>query len=445
MGGRDVTRRLLSGWGGTAAVVSDVREPITSTEVGAALAEPKRGAIGRGLGRSYGDAAQRAGGVVVSTLGLRSSVTVDAEAATVTAGAGWSLRELIDEIVPMGWFFPVVPGTADVTLGGAIAADVHGKNHHRSGSLGSHVRSLELVTSDGRRHRLEPHGASSPAFWATVGGMGLTGMITGATVAVRAVVGDRLAVTSRRLGDIDGVMAALIEADAAHEYTVAWLDLADPARRGRGIVDAADHLDEASAVRPTGSTRPTVPNVPVNVVRPRVTRAFNEVWWRRAPVRPRTTASSFARFFHPLDAVASWGRLYGPTGFTQWQMAVPVDAVDAVRTCAERLAKGTVPPSLVVLKRFGAADPAPLSFPQPGWTLAVDLPANDPTTAALLDALDDVVVGAGGRIYLAKDARLRPDLLAAMYPRIDEWRAERDRLDPGRAMASDLSLRLGLV
>ena len=440
-----MTRRLLSGWGGTSAVVSDVREPITVAEVGAALGEPDRGVIGRGLGRSYGDAAQRAGGTVVSALGLRSPVTVDADAATVTAGAGWSLRELIDELVPLGWFFPVVPGTAEVTLGGAIAADVHGKNHHRSGSLGSQVRSLDLVTPDGRRHRLEPHGGSGLAFWATVGGMGLTGVITGATVALRPVAGDRLAVTTRRLGDIDAVMSALIEADAAHEYTVAWLDLADPARRGRGIVDAADHLDQATPVRATGSTRPTTPPLPVNVVRPTVTRAFNEFWWRRGPVRPRTTTSSFARFFHPLDSVASWGRLYGPTGFTQWQMAVPVDAVDAVRICAERLAIGTVPPSLVVLKRFGAADAAPLSFPQPGWTLAVDLPASDATSAALLDALDDVVVGAGGRIYLAKDARLRPELVAAMYPRIDEWRATRDALDPDRRMASDLSLRLGLV
>ncbi len=440
-----MTRRLLSGWGGTAAVISDVREPITVAEVGAALAEPDRGVIGRGLGRSYGDAAQRAGGVVVSTLGLRSPVTVDTDSATVTAGAGWSLRELIDELVPLGWFFPVVPGTADVTLGGAIAADVHGKNHHRSGSLGSHVRSLDLITADGRLHRLDPQGASGRAFWATVGGMGLTGVITEATVALRPVAGDRLAVTTRRHGDIDAVMTALVEADAAHEYTVAWLDLADPARGGRGVIDAADHLDQAAPVRATGSTRATVPPLPVNVVQPPVTRVFNEIWWRRAPLRPRTTAGSFARFFHPLDAVASWGRLYGPTGFTQWQMAVPVDAADAVRTCAERLANGTVPPSLVVLKRFGAADAAPLSFPQPGWTLAVDLAANDPATATLLDALDDVVVGAGGRIYLTKDARLRPDLLAAMYPRIDEWRAERDRLDPGRRMASDLSLRLGLV
>ena len=233
--------------------------------------------------------------------------------------------------------------------------------------------------------------------------------------------------------------------NAGHEYTVAWLDLADNRRGGRGIVDAADHLDEVTHARAARPTRPTVPALPVSIVGPTVTRAFNEIWWRKAPARPRITASGFGRFFHPLDAVASWGRLYGPTGFTQWQMVVPTDADHAVRACAERLAAGTVPPSLVVLKRFGGADAAPLSFPQPGWTLAVDLPASDTTTATLLDALDELVVGAGGRIYLAKDARMRRGLLAPMYPRLDEWRTERDRLDPGRRMASDLSLRLGLV
>ncbi len=440
-----MTRRLLSGWGGTTPVVSDVVEPSTAAAVGAVLTEPGRGVIGRGLGRSYGDAAQRAGGVVLSALGLRSPVTIDAGNASMTAGAGWSLRELIDQLVPQGWFFPVVPGTADVTLGGAIAADVHGKNHHRSGSLGSHVLSLDLTTSDGVRHQLRPDGRSAGAFWATVGGMGLTGVITAATVALRPVSGDRLVVTSRRFRDLDEVMADLVAADASHEYTVAWLDLAGRRRRGRGIVDAADHLDGAAPTHAARSTRPSAPSLPVNVVQPAVTRMFNEVWWRRAPARARTTTSSFSRFFHPLDAVTSWGRLYGPTGFTQWQMAVPVGAEGAIRTCAERLAEGDVPPSLAVLKRFGAADPAPLSFPQPGWTLAVDLPATDTSTAALLDALDEVVVAAGGRVYLAKDARLRPGLIAAMYPRLDEWRAERDRLDPARRMASDLSLRLGLV
>lgn len=452
--GSMVTSRRMStvhGWGATLAVAAEVIEPADRAEVGAAiLGGPAAGSVPRGLGRSYGDAAQRANGLVVASTRLRDPPRVEANdertAATLTAGSGWSLRELLVELVPAGWFLPVVPGTADITLGGAIAADVHGKNHHRDGSFGAHVDRLDLVTSDGECHQLRPNGASADAFWATIGGMGLTGMIVRATVRLARVPGPKLAVTTTRTPDLDVTMAALIEADRRHAHTVAWLDLATPQRRGRGVMQVADHVDDASHANESKPVRarPSVPALGLNLVRPGVTRAFNSAWWRRAPATPATEISSHGSFLHPLDSLVGWNRVYGTRGFVQWQMAVPVAATACVETCTARLSAHAIPPSLVVLKRFGESNPAPMSFPIPGWTLAVDVPAGHERTARLLDELDELVAEVGGRIYLAKDSRCRPEVLAAMYPRLSEWQAVRDHLDPRNAMASDLSRRLRL-
>lgn len=463
-------RRILTGWGSTpstAATVIDVGDAASAAAALADVGARRSTLIARGMGRSYGDAAQRAGAAVAAMRSCRGPLVVEEDpghpgAATLRAGAGWTVGEVQRRLIERGWFLPVVPGTAHVTLGGAVAADIHGKNHHRAGSFGAHVGALEVVSADGERVQLHP---GDDRFDATVGGMGLTAIIVEVSVALTPVSSDQMALRSRRTRDLDDTLDALESADATagvdEPYSVAWVDLSSPERAGRGVVQVAGHLgdpavDEAGdgprrRRRTRGSTDRgqqgtlAVPPVRVNLMRAPVIAALNELWWRRAPAAERHAVTSASSFFHPLDAAVRWPRVYGPAGFTQWQMVVPFDAVEVLRSCAAALAAHRRPPALTVLKRLGAPAPAPLSFPAPGWTLAVDVPADDPTTAALLDDLDEAVAGCGGRIYLAKDGRARPEVVAAMYPRLVEWRATRDRLDPGGRFASDLSVRLGLT
>jgi decaprenylphospho-beta-D-ribofuranose 2-oxidase len=409
---------------------------------------PRRGAIARGLGRSYGDAAQNAGGLVVRLEGLDAIGPVDPVAGQVTCGAGVSFDRLIRTLVPQGWFVPVTPGTRQVTLGGAIAADVHGKNHHRDGTISAHVVSLVLVDGCGRLRTLTPDG---DLFWAVPGGMGLSGIVVAVTLRLLPVRSDRMVVDTCRTESLDETMAALEEADRTHRYSVAWVDcLTRGARMGRGVVTAGAHavpgdggMPRGSAGRHTsmGGVTVTVPRwAPPAPLNPLTVGLFNEVYHRKAP-RTRRSVEPLGSFFHPLDVVHGWNRLYGDRGVVQHQFTVPDP--ESLRRVVELFASRRAPTFLCVLKRLGAQGPALLSFPQPGWTLSVDLPVGD-GIGALLDRVDAEVMSAGGRVYLAKDSRLAPSAFAEMYPRLDEWRRLRDRLDPDHVFASDLSRRLHL-
>jgi decaprenylphospho-beta-D-ribofuranose 2-oxidase len=443
---------LLSGWGHTAPTRAEVRRPADAGAVGALIAAAgERGVLARGLGRAYGDAAQNAGGLVLLSQGLAGVAHLDAEAGLVTVGAGTSLGEVARATLPHGWFPAVVPGTRHVSVGGALAADVHGKNHHRDGAFGAHVASFDLVTPDGARRRVTRAGDPG-AFAATVGGMGLTGVIVEATLRLQRVESDLVCVDTERAGDLEDMLDRLTRGDRRARHSVAWVDcLAQGRALGRGVVSFGNLATAAEAGPRRGRRRaayalrptPAVPAaVPPNLLSRPAVRAFNELYFHHAPRAEHGRLVALDAFHHPLDGVGDWSRLYGRPGLVQHQLVVPFGAEDVVRRVLERIAARRLPAFLAVLKRFGPGD-GPLAFPAAGWTLAVDLPGRA-ELAAELDAWDEWTVAAGGRVYLAKDARMRPELLAAMYPRLDEWRAERARLDPDGRMRSDLARRLGL-
>ena len=443
--------RTLAGWGRTQPVVARVVTPASEDDVATILADAAGPVIARGLGRSYGDAAQAAGGTVVDGRGFGAVGTIDPSTGSVTVGAGASIDAILAHAVPKGWFVPVSPGTRQVTVGGAIAADVHGKNHHRDGTFCQHVTALRLVAPSGPR-TVGPDD-DPDVFWATAGGMGLTGIVTEATVRLLPIETDRVLVDTDRCDDLDALLARMAT-DQAYRYSVAWVDcMATGSSLGRGVLTRGDHarrddLPAAERSRPLAAPSPSRLRVPVPAPRGLLNRlsvrAFNEAWFRRAPRERRGELQPIGTFFHPLDFVTDWNLLYGPRGVVQYQLAVPSAAVEAVRRAIELLATSGVPSFLAVLKRFGPADPGPLSFPIEGWTLALDIPVGPPQLHGVLDALDDLVQDVGGRVYLAKDARLDPARLRAMYPRLGELEAVRRRLDPNGILGSDLARRLGI-
>ncbi|MBB4713071.1 decaprenylphospho-beta-D-ribofuranose 2-oxidase [Streptomyces luteogriseus] len=442
----------VTGWGRTAPTAAWLIRPRSYEEAAAAVRDcGARGGIPRGLGRAYGDAAQNAGGSVLDMTALDRVHAIDADGGTVLCDAGVSLHRLMEVLLPLGWFVPVTPGTRYVTVGGAIGADIHGKNHHVSGSFARHVLALELLTADGEIRTVIP---GTPLFDATAGGMGLTGVILTATIRLQPVETSLMSVDTERATDLDDLMARLTATDHRYRYSVAWIDLlARGAATGRAVLTRGDHapLDALPArLRrdPLAFRTPRLPATPEILPEGLLSRTtvglFNELWYRKAPRARTGRLQRISGFFHPLDGVPHWNRVYGRGGFVQYQFVVGHGREDALRRIVRRISERRCPSFLAVLKRFGEADPGWLSFPVPGWTLALDIPAGLPGLGAFLDELDEEVAAAGGRVYLAKDARLRPELLAAMYPRLDDFRELRAELDPHGVFVSDLARRLSL-
>lgn len=451
----DFTTSRLTGWGRTSPSSARVAQ-VSQNNVAGLLKDPHhRGVLIRGLGRSYGDAAQNAGGTVLTLEGSAEEAVLDRSAATLTAGAGVSLHDLLKVIVPQGFFVPVTPGTRFVTVGGAVASDIHGKNHHVEGSFGNHIRRLTLMLADGTIHEIGPD-QNPTLFWATVGGMGLTGVILEATFSLIPIETSLCTVNTIRCRNIDVLIDEMSHGDDDHRYSVAWADLlATGSRLGRSVLWRGDHTklaelsskEAADALKYEPKHLATVPPVvpSFGFVNKLSSTLFNELWFRKEPRQKNGGHKSIPAYFHPLDAIGSWNRLYGDGGFLQYQFALPFGREDELRQIVEKIAVSKTASPLVVLKRFGDANPAPLSFPMPGWTLTVDIPTRAEGLGQLLHSLDEVVMQSGGRHYLAKDAHTTPTAIRRGYPRLDEWKQIQRSVDPGQLWQSDLARRLELI
>ena len=373
-----------------------------------------------GNGRSYGDSCLNDGGVLVRTRRADRFISFDRERGTLHCEAGVLLDEILDLIVPAGWFLAVTPGTRLVTVGGAIANDVHGKNHHRTGTFGRHVQHLELLRSDQTRITCSPR--DNPTwFAATVAGLGLTGIITAAQIALRPIAGPWIDLETIRFRNLDQFLQLTRDSDAGYEYTVAWIDCRDGV--GRGLFQRGNHAAQAGS--PDRRQRPwNVPfRAPISAVNAATAGLFSTAhYWRQRCDRQRSRVH-YESFFYPLDGILNWNRLYGPRGFYQYQCVIPTAAAtEALQQLLQAIACSGAPTFLSVLKAFGSIEsPGMLSFPAPGLTLAVDLPADPVRSAALFATLDDIIAQAGGRLYPAKDARMPGALFRSGYPRLREF------------------------
>ena len=450
--------KTLAGWARTAPSRATVLsgDDVASTE---ALAEAiagagQRGVIARGLGRSYGDTAQNAGGLVLDMTARDRIHSVDAETGLVDLDAGVSLDRLMRVALPFGLWVPVLPGTRQVTIGGAIANDIHGKNHHSAGSFGQHVVSMDLLTGTGEVRRLEPDGVESELFWATVGGIGLTGVILRATVRMTKTETAYFVADTERTANLDETIERFSDgSDEAYDYSSAWFDSISTGSKlgraalGRGSLARLDELPAKLRSDPLKFDAPTLANLPdvfPNGLANKLTfSAIGELYYRKTK-NERGQIQNLTAFYHPLDLFGDWNRAYGSKGFLQYQFIVPLDAEAEFRAIVRDIAESGHVSFLNVFKKFGEGNRAPLSFPMPGWNICVDFPIVD-GLGAFCRSLDERVLAMGGRLYTAKDSRTDPDTFAAMYPRLDEWRKVRDAADPDGVFASDMSRRLRLT
>lgn len=386
--------------------------------------------LAHGCGRSYGDVCLNGAGVLIDTTHLDRLLHFDQTTGVFRCEAGVTLEQILNVIVPRGWFLPVTPGTKFVTVGGAIANDVHGKNHHRAGSFGRHVTRLELLRSTGERIICSAD-RNSEMFHATIGGLGLTGLILWTEIQLRRVTGPFFSTSTVPFGSLTEFMELSEAWDDEFEYTVAWVDSqARGNRLGRGILFAGNHLQADPGLVPSRRPRLTVPfDFPAFVLSGVATRWFNALYYRMQRRRVSGKVTHYEPFLYPLDAINSWNRMYGPRGFFQYQSLVPMsDGVEATREILERVALSRQGAVLAVLKRFGNIPSAGLlSFPRSGLTLAVDLPNRGSQTLRLLDELDAIVLRVGGSVYPAKDARMPGTSFRRFFP---QWESFRSFVDP---------------
>lgn len=404
---------------------------ISLTDRHASLPALSGSALPHGNGRSYGDSCLNDGGTLLHARHMDRFIHFDPQTGVLECEAGVLFSEILDLVVPQGWFLPVTPGTKFVTVGGAIANDVHGKNHHKAGTFGRHVLEFELLRSDGSRRTCSP---TQHAEWfaATIGGLGLTGLVTRATIQLRRVAGPWMSCEVHRFDDLQGFFRLSQDSDRDYEYTVAWIDCASHGKAlGRGIFTRANHAPSTPDSRPNAPSRrlrvPLAP--PTSLINPLSLRAFNTLYYHKQRASISHVTTHYEPHFYPLDSISDWNRIYGPRGFMQYQCVVPSSAsLDCMETLLRTIAASGEGSFLAVLKQFGdIASPGMLSFPRHGATLALDFPNRGSRTLTLLDRLDDIVAAINGAVYPAKDARMSAQHFKQYFP---TWETFSHYIDP---------------
>src|SRR3954471_5506000 len=443
----ETSTQRLTGWARPAPGVAQVLAPPDAEVIAKAVSQAdNRGVIARGLGRSYGDNAQNGGGLVVDMTALNKIHTMDSDTHLVDVDAGVNLDQLMRAALPLGLWVPVLPGTRQVTVGGAIACDIHGKNHHSAGSFGNHVQSMDLLLASGEVRHLTPDGEDAELFWDTVGGNGLTGIILRASIAMTPTETAYFIADGVATKDLDETVAVHLDgSEDKYTYSSAWFDLISaPPKLGRASVSRGslarlDQLPDKLAKNPLKFDAPqllTVLNIfPVSAMNKLSFMAIGEAYYRMGG-NYTDKIMNLSQFYHMLDLVSGWNNAYGPMGFAQHQFLVPPDAMDEFKAIIRWIQTRGHYSALNVFKLFGPGNRAPLSFPMAGWNVAMDFP-NKAGVNEFLNELDDRVMEFGGRVYTAKDSRVSAERFHKMYPLIDEWIAVRRKADPNGVFASD--------
>ncbi len=445
-----INKTKISGWGRRNFVKAKLITAENTTQILRFLkARENKVIITRGLGRSYGDAAQLKEEFVLKSDFLKG---ISISGNQVTVGGGVSISELLEVIVPQGLFLPVSPGSANVTIGGAIAADVHGKNHHVDGSFGNHIQKIIILDGNGEIRELTPYKENTNIknnfFWATVGGMGLTGVILEATFTLINIETSFFKVDTFICNCLEELMELMLEKDKDYRYSVAWVDSLD--KKNRGILTCGEHAltkelnhEKSNLLIYDAKSIANTPSVFPNGLLNRFTvKAFNELWFRKSSSSKGQSIQSISQFFHPLDGINNWNNIYGSKGFYQYQFVVPDYGIKFIEKTLKTLKENSANSFLTVLKRFGKPNNSFLSFPEPGWTLALDLPASNKKLLRVLNTLDDELAALGGKIYLAKDLRQSSEMFKRTYPSYNKWRKIKSEMDPKNIFQSDLSRRL---
>lgn len=442
-----MAKTKIAGWGNYPMVEAEVANPSSEEEI-FSLQSKLKNFIPQGASKSYGDASLAEN--VISSLNLNQTTRFDTENGIYTCQSGKMLNEVLDEIVPHGFFLPVTPGTKFITIGGAIGSDIHGKNHHKDGCFSEHLIHFKLVLADGTL-RTCSRTENADLFHATCGGMGLTGFITEASFRLKPITTSKIINRTIKCANLTELVDALL-ANQDYTYSVSWVDYITSGKNmGRSLLYLGEHATESEVGEPTltdfKTPKPIIGlpfNFPSGSINPFTVKAFDELYYRKVLKQDSTAVVDIEPYFYPLDAVNNWNRIYGRKGFTQYQFVIPIEhAHHGLSEVMKEIVNSQTGSFIAVLKLFGEQNECWLSFPKKGVTLTVDFGIK-PEVFQLLDRLDEMVAEMNGRLYLAKDARMKPEMFAKGYPNLGRFKKLLQDIDPEGKFRSLQSDRLGI-